>query len=140
MPLTYMAAAVVVKVRTARLMEGRGENVCNRSVSVKLSVWASTAFDKAVVMRFCKWSIVCDAKMVGSLRLVTRRVFEGGDGWTSGGRSDRSNERPERLDVRDRGGVVVEDILLYGDECCFVVSGLEVAFVVWAIPLVLLRC
>ena len=55
--------------------------------------------------------MVWDAKMVGSLRLVTRSVFEGGVGWTSGGRSERSRERPLREEARDRGGVDDWDML-----------------------------
>ncbi len=47
----------------------------------------------------------------GSLRLVIRRVFEGGVGWTRGGRLERSIDigLDLRDDGRERGGEVGDD-------------------------------
>ena len=51
---------------------------------------------------------------------VMMRVFEGGDGWTSGGRSERSSESGDldREEARDRCGEGISVvILLVGAHC-----------------------
>lgn len=54
------------------------------------------------------------------LHTVISKVFEGGVGCTNGGRSEKSNDRAglrrpreEALDVRDNGGVLGAELILW---------------------------
>lgn len=105
-----IAAGVDVKVRTMRLNEGSGEKYTRQSFCVRVvfsSGIGGIASERAVSMRLRRWASVDCVNNMGSFMFVTRSVFEGGSGWTRGGRSERSrdNEGPEELDFRDRGGV-----------------------------------
>jgi hypothetical protein len=74
------------------------------------------------VMRSRMTSRFSGRKMAGSVRLVKRRVFDGGVGGVMAGRLERSRERFERFDRRE-----AEEA---DRECCGEVSILNVVVVV----------
>lgn len=92
-----------------RRMDFKGEKVW-------IGAWALIAW--VIDSRFAA------EKMEGSPRLVIRRVFEGGEGVESWGRSERSRERfgeRRRLSGGVSGGDIVR-VAMGGWACCEVVG------------------
>lgn len=89
-------------MRTMRRRDGSGEKVWRRPGAAEAGI--------EVDMRDSSLARGMGWKRVGWVRLVTRRVFEGGVGWIKGGTVERSMERGEE---RRRG---VEDVLLLEEE------------------------